>query len=54
MKPKILLFDIENTPIVTYAWGIHDDPMHSTKFVKEDWKIMCWAAKWLDEKKIHF
>ena len=49
---RILLFDIENTPIITYAWGIHDEPSHSTKFVKKDWMIMCWAAKWLGEKEI--
>lgn len=49
---RILLFDIENTPIITYAWGIHDEPTHSTKFVKKDWMIMCWAGKWLGEKKI--
>ena len=50
--PKILLFDIENAPIVTWSWGIHDDPSHSTKFVKSDWYIMCWSAKWLGEKDI--
>ena len=49
---KILLFDIENSPIVTYAWSIHGEPMHSTKFVKKDWYVMCWAAKWLGEKKV--
>ncbi len=50
---KILLFDIENSPIVMWAWGIHNDPSHSTKFVKEDWYVMCWSAKWLNEKKMY-
>lgn len=49
---KILLFDIENSPIVTWTWGIHSDPMHSTKFVKQDWYVMCWAAKWLGDKEV--
>lgn len=50
---KILLFDIENSPIVTWAWDIHGEPMHSTTFVKEDWYVMCWSAKWLGEKKVY-
>lgn len=49
---KILLFDIENAPLVTWSWGIHEDPSHSTKFVKDDWYIMCWSAKWLDDKNV--
>jgi len=52
MKPKILLFDIENSPLVTWSWGIHDDPSHSTKFVKKDWYVMCWAAKWLHKREV--
>jgi len=51
-QPKILLFDIENSPILLWAWGIHDDPSHSMKFVKEDWYVMCWAAKWLGEDDV--
>ena len=49
---KILLFDIENSPIVTWSWGIHADPSHSTKFVKENWYVMCWSAKWLNSKEV--
>ena len=48
---KILLFDIENTPILNYAWGLHQE-VHSTDFVVADWYILCWSAKWLGDKKM--
>jgi hypothetical protein len=46
---KILLLDIETTPILGYAWGTYQtDILH----IKEDWYILSYAAKWLDQKKI--
>jgi len=51
MKPKILIVDIETKPLEVYAWGLHDQNIALNQ-VKEDWKIISFAAKWLDEKKI--
>ena len=47
MKPKILLYDIENTPLVSYTWGIWEQDVVE---VKEEWYILSFAYKWLGEK----
>jgi len=48
---KILLFDIENAPSIGYLWGLYQE-ISSTKFIKDDWYVLCWAAKWLDSDKV--
>lgn len=50
MKPKVLLFDIEISPIVSYNWGLYES---NAIAVVKDWQILCFAYKWLGEKKIH-
>jgi predicted RNA-binding Zn-ribbon protein involved in translation (DUF1610 family) len=47
-KQKILLFDIENTPMITYTWGMWEQDVIE---VKEDWYILCFAYMWLGEKQ---
>jgi len=48
---RVLLLDIENAPSLAYIWSLWTEP-RNYKFVKDDWYIMSWAAKWLDEKEI--
>lgn len=48
---KILLLDIETAPNRGFLWSIWKEVM-SYNFIESDWFIMCWAAKWLDDKKI--
>ena len=48
---KVLLLDIETAPNTAYMWGMWQE-LNSTKFIVDDWFIMCWSAKWLGEKKI--
>lgn len=43
---KILLMDIETTPLLAFAWGLYDQNI-SYKHVVEDWHLICWSAKWL-------
>lgn len=45
--PKILIFDIETTPILAYVWGLWKQNVGLNQIV-EDWKVLMWAAKWLD------
>ena len=52
MEPKLLLFDIENSPSLAYIWGLKNDYV-PYEFVESEWYIMCWAAKWLGQKKIY-
>lgn len=48
---KILLFDLETAPMVTYNWGLYQE-LNNTSFVKTDWFVLCWCAKWLGDKKV--
>lgn len=52
-KPKILLADIETTPLLVYAWGLRDQNIALNQIVK-DWSVLSWAAKWLGEKPIYY
>jgi hypothetical protein len=51
-EPKILLFDIENSPNTAYIWGLWQETT-SSEMVEMPWFMLCWAAKWLGEKKIY-
>lgn len=50
MKKKILLFDIETSPHLSYTWGKYEQDVID---FKEEGHIMCFAYKFLDEKKIY-
>jgi hypothetical protein len=52
-KPKILLFDIETAPILAYTWDIWDQNIALNQ-IKQDWFVLSWSAKWLDEKKVMY
>ena len=50
---KILLLDIETSPMTAYVWGIWDQNI-SPNHIIDSSEILCWAAKWLGEKEIMF
>lgn len=43
---KVLVLDIETTPILAYVWGLKDQNIGLNQ-IKDDWQIVAWAAKWL-------
>lgn len=47
---KILLFDIETSPILANVWGLWNE-VRDMKFVEVDWYVLTWSAKWLDSNK---
>lgn len=49
-KPRILLFDIETSPSLIYAWTLWE--ANALKVVKP-WNILCFSWKWLGDKKTH-
>lgn len=49
-KSRVLLYDIETSPLIIYSWGIWET--NAIKVIKES-QILCFAYKWLDEKKVH-
>lgn len=51
--PKILLFDIETAPMLAYVWSLWQDGI-GLDMMKNDWFILSWAAKWLDEKEVFY
>jgi len=53
MSPRILTIDIETSPIEAYVWALFDQNVGLNQ-IKTEWSILSYAAKWLDEKKIHY
>lgn len=51
--PKMLIFDIETAPILSYHYGMWQQNI-STGFVMEDWYILSFAAKFAGEKEIFY
>ena len=50
---KILTLDIETSPNLVYAWGLWQQNI-PISFIVEPTAVLCWAAKFLGEKKIHY
>lgn len=51
--PRILLMDIETSPLEVYTWGLFDQNIGLNQ-VKEHTYILSWSAKWLGESKIFY
>jgi len=51
-RAKILLFDIETSPMELYSFSLFK-PAFSTVKIIRDWHIISWAAKWLFEPDIY-
>lgn len=50
-KAKVLVFDIETSPITAYVWGLKDQNIGLNQIIK-DWQVMAFSAKWLGEKDV--
>lgn len=50
---KILLLDIETTPIKAYVWGLWDQNVSIDQII-EPTEMLCFGAKWLGQKKVTF
>jgi hypothetical protein len=49
-QKRTLLYDIENTPLMSYNWGIYEQ---NAIRVVQHWYILSFSWKWADEKQIH-
>jgi len=49
--PKILIFDIETTPLVAYTFSLWPERI-STDQVIRDWHILSYSAKWLFQDEV--
>lgn len=46
--PKVLIFDIETSPMLGYIWALWDQNIALNQ-IKADWHILSYAAKWLGD-----
>jgi len=53
MSAKILLWDIETAPAISYTWGRWKQNIGSNQVVQEGY-ILCWAARFLDSDEVHY
>lgn len=51
MQPRVLVYDIEVTPILAYTWDLKPYRLPIENIV-EDPRIVCIGAKWLGEKRV--
>jgi hypothetical protein len=49
-EPRVLVFDIENSPLVGYSWSLWQTDIIR---LEKDWHLLSFAWKWLGESKIH-
>ena len=49
-QPKVLIFDIETSPILAHVWGLWDQRV-GLNMIESDWHVLSWAAKWLGESE---
>jgi len=50
---KILMLDIETTPMQVYTWGLWDQNIGINQIIKNT-EMMCFGAKWQGKKKVTF
>ena len=48
--PKILLFDIETTPVKAYVWRMWKENISNDQII-DNWCMISWAAKWLNDSE---
>ena len=53
MTQRILVLDIETSPNICYTWGLFKQDISIGQII-EPTRMICWAAKWVGEKKVHF
>jgi uncharacterized protein YprB with RNaseH-like and TPR domain len=50
---KILLLDIETSPMSAYVWGLYDQNIGLNQMIDTS-KVLCYTAKWTDDDEIFF
>ncbi|MFZ4411457.1 MAG: ribonuclease H-like domain-containing protein [Bacteroidales bacterium] len=51
--PKVLIFDIETSPILAHVWALFDQNVALNQ-IERDWNILSWSAKWLGEERVMY
>ena len=53
VAPKVLIFDIETSPMLAYVWGFYKQFISPSQVVQPT-EMLCYSAKWLGEKTVFF
>tara|TARA_R110000823_G_C15952958_1_gene502541 strand:+ start:19430 stop:20413 length:984 start_codon:yes stop_codon:yes gene_type:complete len=51
--PKVLVFDIETAPCLSYHWGLWQQNIGLNMMVR-DWAVISWSAKWVGEDEVMY
>lgn len=51
-QPKVLLLDIETTPMQVHTWGCWKQRISHEQIIN-DWFLLSYSAKWLFDSKMH-
>jgi DNA polymerase elongation subunit (family B) len=51
--PRILVYDIETSPNLVFAWGLYNQNIAPSQVLEQS-RMLSFAAKWYDEKKVHY
>lgn len=51
--PRILIYDIETAPMLSYCFGLFNQNIGLNQ-IHKDWHLLSWAAKWLGEDTIYY
>lgn len=49
--PRILFFDIETTPMISYTWGRWNQNVSLDQTIQESY-MLCWSASWLSDNTV--
>ena len=49
--PRILFFDIETTPMISYTWGRWNQNVSLDQTIQESY-MLCWSASWLSDDSV--
>lgn len=49
--PKILFFDIETTPMISYTWGRWQQNVSLEQTIQESY-MLCWSASWMHSNEV--
>ena len=47
--PKVLIFDLETTPLKGFFWGLWKQNIDAIKMLEQESHIICYSAKWLGQ-----
>jgi len=51
--PRILVIDIETAPARAFVWGLRDQQISPSQVIEQP-RVLCFAAKWHNEKRVQF